>query len=579
MTYDLQNAQNQNQNNQMQVRYGLVDENSKFNLNTLDTDNPEQARKQLLALFEGMQIEDVDPRMLADSLIDWLDKDDKPVSDMGAESDYYMTLEPPYRAKNRKLDTVEELLMIKGFTGRVLYGEDYNRNGFLDPNENDGEEEGSLFPPDNGDGKLNRGLLPYVTVYTRDWNILYDNKININMIGTGQLPDAVSENLGGELVEFIKNVRSAGYTFETVGELYRLEVWQNGWSNYHEYKKEYEEKQKEREGAEESEGEGWEDGPEDELPGQGPEDEGMGDQQPDGQGPPYEEGDGDDLSGPGDGEEDISEEDLQELKDNIENERRSKDQRRYQAVNGGDRPGPSDGSAGLGVGDGRDRDGRRAGRDGRGRDGRDGRGGQDGREEQDGDGSGRDGKDKELERPDGPPDFRSPVRDEQSLALALQYLTAASGIREGLINVNTAPARVLKTLPALTDQEVESIISTRKNLSSAQKASFAWLATGGALDDFRKFGLICNKITAKPCQFSINVIGFADHVGTTKRIQAVVDFAPNMSMDVFQAMSNMGSQLQPKVLTKYYRDITPLRIGYPLTEDAERRLGIATGTE
>ena len=44
-----------------------------------------------------------------------------------------MTLDPPYRAKNKPLDTVEELLMVKGFDGRILYGEDYNRNGYLDP--------------------------------------------------------------------------------------------------------------------------------------------------------------------------------------------------------------------------------------------------------------------------------------------------------------------------------------------------------------------------------------------------------------------------------------------------------------
>ena len=131
----------------------------------------------------------------------------------------------------------------------------------------------------------------------------------------------------------------------------------------------------------------------------------------------------------------------------------------------------------------------------------------------------------------------------------------------------------------MTGQEAEAIINTRKNLDSSQKTSSAWLATSGVLEDFRKFGLLCDKITVEPCQFTVDVIGFADHVGTAKRIRVVVDLAPNMSVDFLQAMSNKSSQLQPKVLIKYYRDITPLRIGYPLTEEAERRLGIATGTE
>ncbi len=565
ITYDLQSDQDQSQNNQMQVRYGLVDENSKFNLNSLDTSNPDQARKQLLALLDGIPTEDVDPRALADSLIDWMDEDDQPVSDQGAESGYYMTCDPPYRAKNRELDTVEELLMVKGFTGRILYGEDYNRNGFLDPNENDGEEEGSLFPPDNGDGKLNRGLLPYVTVYTRDWNLLYDNKININMVGTAKLPEVVSQNLGDELIEFIKNVRSAGHTFESVGELYRLEVWENGWSEYYEFKQQYEEKQQEGEKEEEgAEDEQWDQPPGDELPGQ--EEEGLEDEQPGDERLP---GDEQEQEGIGGDEQEFGEEDLQDLPESLRD--KDKNRRRLKAMEA-----PADGNLPEPGGEA----GPPTGSPQQGEDVLQGQEEQGGAESNQGeDKSGEEDKNKKLECPGGPPKYRSPVQDEQTLALAMQYLTSAEDVRVGLININTAPARVLKTLPALTGQEVEAIINARKNLDSTQKASCAWLATSSVLEDYHKFSLLCDKITAEPCQFTINAIGFADHVGTAKRIQVVIDLAPDMLGDLLQMMSNKGSQFQPSVLVKYYRDITPLRIGYPLTEEAERRLGIATGTE
>ena len=46
----------------------------------------------------------------------------------------------------------------------VLYGEDVNMNGALDPNENDGE----VSPPlDDRDGQLDRGILEYLTVFSR----------------------------------------------------------------------------------------------------------------------------------------------------------------------------------------------------------------------------------------------------------------------------------------------------------------------------------------------------------------------------------------------------------------------------
>ena len=61
----------------------------------------------------------------------------------------------PYQIANAPLTTLDELLLVKGFTARIVYGEDANLNGLLDPNEDDGD---ASFPPDNGDGVLDRGL-------------------------------------------------------------------------------------------------------------------------------------------------------------------------------------------------------------------------------------------------------------------------------------------------------------------------------------------------------------------------------------------------------------------------------------
>jgi DNA uptake protein ComE-like DNA-binding protein len=129
--------------------WGIAEENAKLNLNS--------ATAEMLELLPGMTPQ------LAASIVDWRDADSDPEAE-GAENDYYTLLDDPYQAKNGPLETVEELLLVRGFTPMELYGEDANRNGILDPNEDDGDVS---LPPDNEDGKLDLGIYPFVTVYSR----------------------------------------------------------------------------------------------------------------------------------------------------------------------------------------------------------------------------------------------------------------------------------------------------------------------------------------------------------------------------------------------------------------------------
>lgn len=64
---------------------------------------------------------------LIDSFNDWRDGDDDANLDGAETDDYYSRLDPPYKAHGRKgkeaaLDTVDELLLIKGFSHAILYG-------------------------------------------------------------------------------------------------------------------------------------------------------------------------------------------------------------------------------------------------------------------------------------------------------------------------------------------------------------------------------------------------------------------------------------------------------------------------
>jgi DNA uptake protein ComE-like DNA-binding protein len=135
-----------------ELRFGLTDEASKLNLNTA-------AETNLLKL-------PVLTPALVQSLLDFWDADDTARAE-GAEQEYYDGLPRPYTVRNGPLDTIEELLLVRGFTPARFYGEDANQNFRLDPNEDDGDER---TPADNKDGKLDLGLRPFLTVVSYEYD-------------------------------------------------------------------------------------------------------------------------------------------------------------------------------------------------------------------------------------------------------------------------------------------------------------------------------------------------------------------------------------------------------------------------
>jgi type II secretory pathway component PulK len=143
--------------------YGLTDEAGKINLNS--------ASLEMLQRLPGMTAE------LAASIIDWRDADSD-VTTGGAESEYYLLQPRPYQCKNAPLETVDEVLLIKGASEELLYGEDTNLNGFLDDCENDGDVS---EPPDNRNGRLDPGFYAYVTVYSEEANVDAQGNTRLNV--------------------------------------------------------------------------------------------------------------------------------------------------------------------------------------------------------------------------------------------------------------------------------------------------------------------------------------------------------------------------------------------------------------
>jgi general secretion pathway protein K len=94
----------------VEVRIG--DEGGKINLN--------QAPEALLNnLFAMLGLPQPQVRTMVDSLLDWRTSDSYP-RPYGAKSAHYLSLDPPYVAKNGPFETVEELAWVHGFEASPL---------------------------------------------------------------------------------------------------------------------------------------------------------------------------------------------------------------------------------------------------------------------------------------------------------------------------------------------------------------------------------------------------------------------------------------------------------------------------
>lgn len=97
----------------------VINEAGKIDINLLN-DSSGIILKNLLR-NSGVSEEDAD--IIVDSILDWKDSGDSDAHRLhGVESEYYMSLPNPYKAKNANFDTIEELILVKGMTPDILYG-------------------------------------------------------------------------------------------------------------------------------------------------------------------------------------------------------------------------------------------------------------------------------------------------------------------------------------------------------------------------------------------------------------------------------------------------------------------------
>jgi general secretion pathway protein K len=163
-----------------QIAGAIVDENSKFNLNSL-VDVNGRANEIAYAHFQRLlDVLELDAT-LADTLMDWIDKDNR-AQPGGAERNYYRSLGRD--VKNAPLDSLRELLLVKDYTPEVLWGDNNHK-----------------------------GLIPYVTIFS-------NKRININTapeIILESLDDEIDRSLAEAIIEHRR-----GEPFESTGDLKKV---------------------------------------------------------------------------------------------------------------------------------------------------------------------------------------------------------------------------------------------------------------------------------------------------------------------------------------------------------------------
>lgn len=96
------------------VEVRVTGEDGKVNINTV-------SESLLRKIVGNMGLEGDARDIVVDSIMDWRDPDDFYRLN-GAENDYYRALQEPYDCKDGPLDSLEELLLVRGITAELYHG-------------------------------------------------------------------------------------------------------------------------------------------------------------------------------------------------------------------------------------------------------------------------------------------------------------------------------------------------------------------------------------------------------------------------------------------------------------------------
>ena len=97
----------------------IVDLDRKFNINTIKPGNTEILRQAMILIGADA----AETPKVVNAILDWIDPDNETqIGSSDTESAFYMSLNPPYRAKNGPIDDITELMLINGISPAMFHG-------------------------------------------------------------------------------------------------------------------------------------------------------------------------------------------------------------------------------------------------------------------------------------------------------------------------------------------------------------------------------------------------------------------------------------------------------------------------
>jgi len=118
----------------------------------------------------------------------------------------------------------------------------------------------------------------------------------------------------------------------------------------------------------------------------------------------------------------------------------------------------------------------------------------------------------------------------------------------GLVNINTAPLRVLQALDGMPAGAAEAIVAMRQELAPEALQTADWLVTSGAVDA-PTYDAIKDRITTRALQFHVEIVAYGDHTKLARRYEWIIE----MRGSVAQVL--------------YHRDLTGLGFAWPIDDE------------
>ncbi len=144
--------------------------------------------------------------------------------------------------------------------------------------------------------------------------------------------------------------------------------------------------------------------------------------------------------------------------------------------------------------------------------------------------------------------------NSNDLVLVADKLTSSrSSTLLGMVNVNTASAAVLATLPGLTETDADTLINAR---GSATHTDFAWALSALAPAQAES---IAGSLTARSYQYSADIVAVSPGGRAFKRVRIVIDARTVPSKIIYRKdLTALGWPLNPAIQKQLRAGQTPV---------------------